>query len=128
MASIGDGPIKVGQNSFVVLKIGVNHRDNRGSRRKSAFDHRGRQATTADAADHADAAVGLGDASEKIGCAVGRSIVDENRLPLDPGKRDSKLFEQRLDIAGFVERRNDDAQLQWPLNGLDLQRRCSAGA
>jgi len=73
-----------------VLKIGVNYRDNWGSRRKSAFDHRGRQTTAANAADHAYAAVRLGDASEEFGCPIGRSIIDEDRLPLDTGKRNAR--------------------------------------
>ena len=103
-----------------MLQVGVDYRDDRRGRGQRAFDHRRRQAAAADAADHADAAVGLGDAGQQLGRAVGRAVVDENRLPLDPGQRDAELFEQRLDIAGLVERRNNDAQLQRRLAGLDV--------
>ena len=44
--------------------------------------------------------------------AVGRAVVDENGFPLDAGKRNSQLFEQGLDIAGLIQCRNDNAQLQ----------------
>ena len=86
MAAAIDRAEQVGEDRFVMLEVGVDHRDDRAGRGERAFDHRRRQAAAADAADEADAAVGLGEARDEFGGAVARSVVDEHRFPFDPGQ------------------------------------------
>src|SRR4029453_10077303 len=63
-----------------------------------------------------------GSRGKKSRGAVRRAVIYKNPFPLDPSQGDAQLFQQRLDIAGLIKRRNHDAKLQRRLADFDLCR------
>ncbi|MGQ2928899.1 MAG: hypothetical protein ACT6Q3_00365 [Sphingopyxis sp.] len=52
------------------------------------------------------------DPAHQIACPVGRIVVDEEYFPAAPGQHDRQFFDQPFDIGGFIERRDDNRDLE----------------
>ena len=69
------------------------------------------QAAPPDPADAAHPRVGRGDGLDRLGGAVGRIVVDENRFPGDPGQGEIKPPHQFGDIAPLLVGGHDNGKL-----------------
>ena len=98
------------QDRFVVLQVGIHHRDIGRGGGEDAFDAGTGEAAAADALDAAGAAVAVSDVAHRRGRAVRRIVVNEDHFPVEPGEDRVQAFEQRDDIVVLVEGRNDDRQ------------------
>jgi hypothetical protein len=75
------------EQGFVVLQVGVHHRDVGRRRRERALDAGAGKAAPADALQTAHAAVEFADRADMIGRAVLRIVIDEDHFPGDPEER-----------------------------------------
>lgn len=99
------------QLRFVVLQVGVHHRDARRARRQNALDAGARKSAPADATDAARAGIPLRQFLHRLPGAVGRVIVDEDDLPRDTLEGFGQSFEQHGNVVALVECRHDDGEL-----------------
>ena len=99
------------QNLFVMLQVGVYHRDKGRGRRQHAFDAGAGKATPPDPADTAHPQVCCADGLYGIGSAVGRIVIDENGFPRDSRQRQIQPAHQFGDIAPLFIGGNDNGEL-----------------
>ncbi len=119
-AVLAQGRQHVRQQGFVMLQVGVDHRDVGGGACQHAFQTGRGKTAPAHAFQDAHAAVGSGDPADHLGRAVGRLVVDDHDLPGDPGKGLAQPGDQARDIVRFVVRRDHDAQIERSFGGGGL--------
>jgi hypothetical protein len=98
------------QDRFVVLQVGVHHRDVRRRAGERALDAGRRQAASPDALDDPHARVALADPTHGLGGPVGRVVVDVDHFPRDAREGDVEPAHELGDVVRLVERGHDDRQ------------------
>ena len=94
---------------LVVLHIRVDHRDEGGVAGQHAFDAGRGKAAAADPLDAAHPRV-LGEASDRIGGAIGRIVVDEDHFPGNALERLFQGRDHRRHVGALVEGWDNDGQ------------------
>ena len=100
------------QLRFVVLQVGIDDRRVRRARRQNALDAGAGETAPPDPADAAHAAVLARQRPQHLPGAVGRIVVDKDRLERDAGQRLFQPPKQRDDIVPLVEGRDHDRKLR----------------
>jgi len=95
-----------------MLMIGIHHCYKRGSSCTEAFDCRTCKPATTNALDHANARITQGQRARFVGSPIGRIVIHDQDLPAGLAKRTCNLFDQRPQIAPFIERRQNDRQFE----------------
>jgi len=91
-----------------MLQVGVHHRRIGRAGGENPLDAGPRQAAPPDAADTANAGVGVRDLAHGSPGAIGRIVVNEHHFPGDARERSLELAVELGDIVALIERRNDD--------------------
>jgi hypothetical protein len=112
----------VGQQVWIVLVIGVHHRDDRCGGRQHALDRGGRQPAPVDTLDHPYLGIAQRQHPRFVGGAVRTIVVDEDRFPRNPGQRHVQPVDQRGKIVTLVERRQHDGKFERPQRDVDCGR------
>ena len=96
---------------FVVLKIGVHHRDVGRAGSQDALDACPGEPSPADPANAPDTGVGLGQLPGHVPSPVRGIVIDEDDLPRDTGQRGVQLREKLGNVVALFESRHHDTQL-----------------
>ena len=105
------------QHAGVVLQVGVHHGEVGRIARQHALDAGPGKPAPAVAQEAAHAGIAAAKLAHGLGGAVGRVVVDEDRLPGDAGERAIELLDEPGDVLALVEGRDDDRQIGGQQNG-----------
>ncbi len=96
------------QQRFVVLQVGVDHRDVRGRCGKNPLHHGAGEASPADPVQAPHIRSRLRELAHGVGGAVRRIVVNEHDLPRLPVENPLEPLRQLYDVILLVESRCDD--------------------
>jgi hypothetical protein len=79
----GDAAVHFGEPSFFVLEVGVYDRDVGGGGGEHTFDAGGGEGAAADAMEDVEIVLGMGEALDEGGGAIGRAVINDDDLVAD---------------------------------------------